>query len=315
MNYGPLLFLAAFAAMSASWFGFVIGPQAQLGRQQPAAMLGSPVTYPANRSGEARQGLQIYRANGCVECHSQQVRQTGTKLIVQLVELGTNQPALAATLKRELPSLPEAELTRAMEKLPAALLTTSARPDADVLMKAIAAAGGKCSLQIVPVGPDLERGWGKRRTVAGDFLYDSPVLPGYQRMGPDLANVGARNPDLNWQLCHLFWPRSEVAGSGMPACEFLFEKLPLGAVRSPDALVFPAGTDPVPGFQVIPTPAARSLAAYLLSLRADAPLFEAPFSAPAVAATSTNAPAVAPGSTNAPAPAAGTPPANPPKTS
>ena len=80
MNYGPLIFLAAFLAMAGSWFGFVITPQAQVGRQQPTNTLGAPVTYPVSRPGLARQGLQVYRANGCAECHSQQIRQTGTRL-------------------------------------------------------------------------------------------------------------------------------------------------------------------------------------------------------------------------------------------
>ena len=32
MKFGPLVFLAAFLALSASWCGFVLTPQVQLGR-------------------------------------------------------------------------------------------------------------------------------------------------------------------------------------------------------------------------------------------------------------------------------------------
>jgi len=32
MNYGPLVFLGAFFALAASWFGFVLTPQLQVGR-------------------------------------------------------------------------------------------------------------------------------------------------------------------------------------------------------------------------------------------------------------------------------------------
>ena len=46
MNYGPLIFLAAFVALSTSWFGLVITPQAQVGRQQPTNTLGAPGTSP-----------------------------------------------------------------------------------------------------------------------------------------------------------------------------------------------------------------------------------------------------------------------------
>jgi hypothetical protein len=58
------------------------------------------------------------------------------------------------------------------------------------------------------------------------------------------------------------------------------------------------------GFEIVPTPEAKALAAYLVSLRSDAPLFISPLSvasaAPAGAAT--NAPAAdASTATNAPA--------------
>ena len=34
MNYGPLLFLAAFFALAGSWSGYVLAPQVQIGRLQ-----------------------------------------------------------------------------------------------------------------------------------------------------------------------------------------------------------------------------------------------------------------------------------------
>jgi cytochrome c oxidase cbb3-type subunit 2 len=76
MNAGPLLFLATFFAMSVSWLGFVLVPQLQIGRQpQVVAADGQP--YPPMRPGLARQGEQVYRANGCFYCHTEQVRPRG----------------------------------------------------------------------------------------------------------------------------------------------------------------------------------------------------------------------------------------------
>lgn len=73
MNPGPLLFLATFFAMSVSWLSFVLVPQLQIGRQpEVQAMDGTP--YPPMRPGMARQGEQVYRANGCFYCHTEQVR-------------------------------------------------------------------------------------------------------------------------------------------------------------------------------------------------------------------------------------------------
>jgi cytochrome c oxidase cbb3-type subunit 2 len=65
----------------------------------------------------------------------------------------------------------------------------------------------------------------------------------------------------------------------MPPFRFLFEvrKIKPGDSPSLDALKFPQGFAPPAGSEVVPTPEAKQLAAYLLSLKADAPLYEAPF--------------------------------------
>lgn len=70
--------------------------------------------------------------------------------------------------------------------------------------------------------PDVERGWG-RAAVASDFVYDRPHQLGTMRTGPDLLNVGARLPSRDWQLAHLYQPRSISPWSIMPAYPYLFE--------------------------------------------------------------------------------------------
>src|SRR5438477_280229 len=88
MKYGPLVFLSAFFALSMSWFGFVLTPQVQLGRagQETNSVVRGEL-YPVGRPGLARQGLEVYRANGCAYCHSQQVQQEGTLVDVVLADL------------------------------------------------------------------------------------------------------------------------------------------------------------------------------------------------------------------------------------
>ncbi|HET6788062.1 MAG TPA: cbb3-type cytochrome c oxidase subunit II, partial [Aquabacterium sp.] len=70
-------------------------------------------------------------------------------------------------------------------------------------------------------GPDLKRGWG-RASVPGDYVYDKPHLLGSMRTGPDLLNIGARQPSKDWQLGHLYQPRAYTPGSIMPSYRFLF---------------------------------------------------------------------------------------------
>jgi cytochrome c oxidase cbb3-type subunit 2 len=116
-----------------------------------------------------------------------------------------------------------------------------------------------------------------RQSVAEDYLYDQPVQLGCLRAGPDLANIGAR-VDASWQLLHLYAPRSVMKGSTMPPFRYLFEVRKIGREPSPDALKLPPEFSPTAGFEVVPKPEARELAAYLSSLRANAPLYSAPIS-------------------------------------
>jgi len=256
---GAAVFLAVFIALGLSWCGFVLAPARQLGGLKQTTVLNSSDLYPLGRPGEANQGLQVYRANGCAACHTEQVRQSGVACDVVLAGAGKNPAAvsnLVSTLK----------------------LNGLTKEEADGVSDKIIAAGGKAEIHVIATGPDIARaGWGMRRSVAEDYLYDYPVQLGSLRVGPDLANVGVREPDRNWQLVHLYAPAGEVKDSTMPPFRYLFEVRKTGEAPSPDALVFPKGFGPSAGYEVVPKPEARELAAYLLSLRANVPLYSAPF--------------------------------------
>ena len=288
MKSSALVFLAAFIALSASWAGFVLAPQLQLGRAAQVKTGPAQDSYPVARPGFAAQGAEVYRSFGCVYCHSQSVGQEGVKCEIILTDAGTNATATLAVLGKL-----NAELgkPKTLALLPKAIMQVTDMNAADPILKAIGSAGAKAQVLVSSVGPDISRSWGRRRSVAQDYLYDLPVQPGSRRAGPDLANVGLRWPDANWQLRHLYAPAAMVPGSTMPPYRFLFELRQLGRQPSANALQL-SGKDSAPaGYEIVPTEAARALAAYLVSLRADAPLFESPFTAPTLPApaTSTNA--------------------------
>jgi len=240
MNSGPLLFLGIFAALASSFWGVVLVPQLQLGRQDQVTNSATFALYPQPRGGSAKQGAEVYRSLGCVECHSQQVR---------------------------------------------------------------------------GLGADVARGWGARKTVAQDYLGDYPVLLGSQRVGPDLANIGMRQTKASDLLRHLYSPQLAVPGSMMPPFRFLFEARKLNSDQKPSPEALEIGE---PGYEVVPTPEANALADYLLSLRTDSPLYEAPVprsaaeiaSAGATNATGTNVISTNTAATN---PAPGAPAVTPPK--
>ena len=126
-------------------------------------------------------------------------------------------------------------------------------------------------------GADIERGWGRRRTVSRDYIHDKPVMLGTMRTGPDLTNIGERQPDYAWQYKHLYNPQITSAGSVMPPYPFLFETRPVGpSGPSTNALALEGAFAPAPGFEVVPTARARQLVEYLRSLKSSGDLPEAP---------------------------------------
>jgi cytochrome c oxidase cbb3-type subunit 2 len=125
------------------------------------------------------------------------------------------------------------------------------------------------------LGPDLRRGLGLRRSLAEDYLFEQPVMLGSQRIGPDLSNFG-HSVYTNSIYSRLYDPRLIMASSVMPSYRFLFETRKVGFFPSHDALVLPDWAQPPAGYEVVPTAQARALAAYLMSLRQDGYLFEAP---------------------------------------
>ena len=120
---------------------------------------------------------------------------------------------------------------------------------------------------------DFERGW-SRATVVGDYAYDNRDLLGTSRTGPDLMNIGARQPSEDWQLGHLYAPRAYVPGSIMPAFPFLFERKT--KADKEDHVVKLASNAAPAGQVVVARPQALDLARYLLSLNRSYPIVAAP---------------------------------------
>ena len=187
-----LIALGAFAIMASAICLLVIVPQAMLYDAGPPPQL-KPYTE--------RQlvGRAVYIANGCVYCHSQQVRD----------------PAFTT---------------------------------------------------------DVDRGWGSRATVPGDYAYDRPHLLGTMRTGPDLINVGQRLPDPDWHLIHLYDPRSVVDWSLMPAFPYLFEEKALNDVGPGDRVVRIPGPRAPRDVAVVAKPEAMALVDYLISLNRQYPV-------------------------------------------
>lgn len=117
--------------------------------------------------------------------------------------------------------------------------------------------------------PDFQRGWG-RASVAADYYYDHPHLLGTMRTGPDLFNIGARQPSVDWNLGHLYAPRAYVPGSTMPAFPFLFSEKEQ-AEEGDFVVKLPPSHQPMDKV-VVATPEAIDLVQYLISLNHTYPI-------------------------------------------
>jgi cytochrome c oxidase cbb3-type subunit 2 len=98
-----------------------------------------------------------------------------------------------------------------------------------------------------------------------DIWRMTPELLGTERTGPDLCDVGGRQPSATWNYIHLFNPRAVVKDSVMQAYPWMFEiKSNLG----PDDIVVPVPAQYAPKEgKVVVTRKAADLVAYLLSLK------------------------------------------------
>ncbi|HTV98356.1 MAG TPA: cbb3-type cytochrome c oxidase subunit II [Steroidobacteraceae bacterium] len=122
---------------------------------------------------------------------------------------------------------------------------------------------GYCHTQQVrPLDEDRVFG---RPSAASDFTYQTPELLGSERTGPDLTNIGTRQPSSVWQYIHLYEPRAVVPESIMPSFSWLFEVVdhaPAGMTAVP----LPSAFAPTRGV-VVPTHEAEALIAYLAALK------------------------------------------------
>ncbi|MBI5380817.1 MAG: cbb3-type cytochrome c oxidase subunit II [Opitutae bacterium] len=148
---------------------------------------------------------------------------------------------------------------------------------------------GACHTQQVRrygYGWDQNRGWGERQSVARDYALQTHPQLGQARIGPDLANFGERAVKAGVDRAKLYRMLHDGQG-GMPAFSFLFERRAIVGQKSSAALALPVA----PGWQVVPTSRAEALVSYLLALKQDYALPEAPAAVIPAAVPATPAPA------------------------
>lgn len=201
MNRTPLVILGVILTIALSLAGLVLVPNWQFQEHKPVVNKSAATQYPVPYAGAVLHGSEVYIDQGCLYCHTQQVRPKG-------------------------------------------------------------------------YGGDIRRGWGTRRTVARDYMYEFPILLGTNRTGPDLANIGARQPSRDWHGLHLFNPQITSPGSIMPRFDYLFRSVKPGDPLPKGAISLPAAFQ-TEGTHVVPTERGEQLIEYLRAQNRSFPLPEA----------------------------------------
>lgn len=124
--------------------------------------------------------------------------------------------------------------------------------------------------QVRPIA--MDENWG-RPSAPGDYARinrpglwrQTPAVLGSSRNGPDLTNIGKRQPSAVWHYMHLYNPRSVVEESIMPSYPWLFE-VKENPASNATTVSLPEGYGPNHG-TIVATKKAEALIAYLQSLK------------------------------------------------
>ncbi|HEX4639297.1 MAG TPA: cbb3-type cytochrome c oxidase subunit II [Chthoniobacterales bacterium] len=318
------LFLGLFGTFAFSWLGLTVIPNMQIGALSPQSDEEGTDTYPVPKSGMADHGRRVFAANGCVYCHSQQIRPYYAGTDLDRVRDAGPSPRPKWGERRSAPRdyifeqpvlLGQDRLGPDLANMGKAVPTESDQPPAAPAANASPPPPGAAPSP--PAAPPT--------AAASAAPPSSPTAPAAAAASPSPSP----NPDdippaysEAWHHRHLYSPRSvspDNRDSTMPAYRFLYEKHRLEGERSADALQLTGSDAAPPGYEIVPSYDAKCLVAYLMSLDQSHPLKEVknlaaagqPAGAPAAGA-SPAAPPAAGASPAAAAPGA-PPPAPPPK--
>lgn len=124
---------------------------------------------------------------------------------------------------------------------------------------------------------EMDNMWGDRPSIPSDYIYSkkrmdvwrqSPSLLGSERTGPDLTNIGKRQPSEDWHLLHLYNPRAVVPESIMPSYPWLFiEKDSTLVTENDKVIAVSKDFFNKPGKKIVATEDALRLVDYIQSLK------------------------------------------------
>ena len=292
------LFLGIFGTFAFSWVGLTVIPNWQIGRLNPQSDEEGTDIYPQPQSGMVERGARVYAANGCIYCHSQQVRADyaandiergwGNRrsaprdyifdrpVLLGKMRMGQDIANIGARAPKEQESPPPGGAP--------APAGSPAQPSAAPAAAASPATQGAAASPATSPAPQKSAS----PAPAAPTTSPSPAPQGAAVSGPPLAaspkpseapwpvQTAGFPPMYSaaWHHVHLYSPRSINLDSNMPSYRFLYRNRRISDARSADALQLTGSDAPPEGWEVVPTVDAKCLVAYLMALNQSHPLNE-----------------------------------------
>ena len=305
------LILGIFGTFAFSWIGLTVIPNWQIGHLNPESDEEGTDIYPRPQSGMFERGARVYSANGCVYCHSQQVRADYAANDIERkwgdrrsapTDYIFDRPVFLGKMRmgQDLANIgarapvPEESTSPAAVASPAAQGAAVSSPPSSSASSPGTAPGSSPAIApptsaagSSPSGSPAANASpppGQRTGVAspspGQMANaipggSSPVAPTAQTPGAPWPIQTEGLPPMYsaaWQHVHLYAPRSINLDSNMPSYRFLYQKRRIGGERSADAVKLPGSDAPPEGWEVVPSYDAKCLVAYLMALNQSHPL-------------------------------------------
>jgi len=304
------LFLGIFGTFAFSWVGLTVIPNWQIGHLNPQSDEEGTDIYPQPQSGMFERGARVYVANGCVYCHSEQVRPDYAgadiergwgnrrsaprdyiferQVLLGKMRMGQDLANIGARAPAE-----QASPSPAGAAAPAGSPAGGTSPVPSPAPQGAASAASPSAKQSPSSSPPAQAaspapaGSPSVATSPAAVTASPAASPGSSPptaaapAGPQ-TGVGAPWPiqtvgepamySAAWHHVHLYSPRSINVDSNMPSYRFLYEKRRIHEQRSADALKLTGADAPPEGWEIVPTYDAKCLVAYLMALNQSHPL-------------------------------------------
>lgn len=317
-GFAPL-FLGIIGTFVFSWAGLAWIPNFQIGHLDPQSDDEGADIYPWPQSGLAERGRVVYAANGCVYCHTQQVRADYAasdidrkwgarrsaprdylfarpvmlgkmRMGPDLANVGHRQPGEEGNAPAASPAAGAPGTSPApagSPPLPAGAAATSPPPGASPPAPPPAGAGTSSPAPAASPAPGQSAPPNAAVAGAATPAAATPAAATPAAATPEAPAEATTAPNgeplpysAAWHHKHLYSPRSINLDSIMPAYRFLYEKRRVEGEHAADALKLTGADAPPSGYEIVPTYDAKCLVAYLMSLDQSHALKEVKSAAP-----------------------------------